>query len=419
MVCRAACGHEFAPAGNLCLPGTSAGGITKSMNGFRIGIRCILALLVLSLFEQGIPAAPVTNLKRAPLAEFEAIAIDTNGPANCWGKAVGDVNGDGKVDLLVGGINHQGLYWYENPSWAKHAIDSKASISTDIELVDLNKDSKGDVVTITHNPGRLIWYEQTKDGWKECVIAQDTLHDIEVADLDGDGKVDMVGRNQGTPGGDTLFFFKQNAIDSWTRTTMPIPGGEGLMVADINGDGKPDAILNSVWYENTGNMTSWTKHVYSSSWSWPNTYIAVGDINGDRRLDIVLSPSEPAGKSYRISWFEAPEDRSKEWKEHVMQENVETVHHFVGVADFNKDGWVDIAAAMMQQGKKPDIRVFLNEGKGEAWLMERVAALSSHSMKIVDVDGQGYPSLFGANWNDKPTTVWLWKNVVADRLSHQ
>jgi hypothetical protein len=32
------------------------------------------------------------------------------------------------MDLLVGGINHQGLYWYENPSWTKHTIDSKASI---------------------------------------------------------------------------------------------------------------------------------------------------------------------------------------------------------------------------------------------------------------------------------------------------
>ena len=81
-----------------------------------------------------------------------------------------------------------------------------------------------------------------------------------------------------------------------------------------------------------------------------------------------------------------------------------------GVADFNKDGRVDIATAMMQQGKNPNIRVFLNEGQGEPWQVQTVAEQSSHSMKVVDVARDGCPSHFGANWNDKPTTIWLWNS---------
>ncbi len=39
--------------------------------------------------QQTTKAAPVIDLKRTPLADFNAIAIDGNGPASCWGKGVG------------------------------------------------------------------------------------------------------------------------------------------------------------------------------------------------------------------------------------------------------------------------------------------------------------------------------------------
>jgi hypothetical protein len=192
---------------------------------------------------------------------------------------------------------------------------------------------------------------------------------------------------------------------------MRIAGGEGLKVADLNRDGRPDIIINSAWYENTGRIDSWTEHRYSSSWTWPNTCIDVGDLNGDGRLDIVLSPSEAAGQYYRISWFEAPADPKAEWTEHVVEEKAECVHHFVGVADFNRDGRPDIATAMMQQGKGPCIAVYLNNGGARLWTRQIVAHTSSHSMKPVDLDGTGDWSLFGANWNDRPATeIQLWRN---------
>jgi hypothetical protein len=48
------------------------------------------------------PAAP------AAAATFTASVIDSNGPGRAWGKGVGDLDGDGKADLVVGG-NDGGL----------------------------------------------------------------------------------------------------------------------------------------------------------------------------------------------------------------------------------------------------------------------------------------------------------------------
>jgi hypothetical protein len=112
---------------------------------------------------------------------------------------------------------------------------------------------------------------------------------------------------------------------------------------------------------------------------------------------------------FRISWFEAPVDpKSGKWVEHVVDPQAECVHHFAGVADFNKDGRLDIATAEMAQGQKKEVKIYVNGGAGKQWAKEIVAKTASHSMRIVDVDEDGYPDLYGANW--RSNIVELWRN---------
>jgi hypothetical protein len=60
---------------------------------------------------------------------FEYAVIDANGPLDIWLKSVGDLNGDGRPDLIAGGHESGGLVWYENPTWEKHVI-AEGSFST-------------------------------------------------------------------------------------------------------------------------------------------------------------------------------------------------------------------------------------------------------------------------------------------------
>ena len=369
--------------------------------GFGLGL-CALAALGVSL------ARPGSEKKVA----FEHIVIDANGPQDLWLKSAGDINGDGRPDLVAGGHGGGGLVWYENPTWTKHSVPLEGSLSTDAEVADVDDDGDSDLVVLKAK--ELVWCENPN--WAPHHIDDIVLHDIEVADLDGDGRLDIVGRNQGAfegSTGDVLHIYRQESPTQWTHRAVKIPDGEGLLVADIESDGHPDAVVGGTWVENPGDILkgSWALHDYGGKWTYPHTFVAAGDFNGDGRTDLVLSPSERAGGSYHISWFEAPKDRSAgAWKEHIIEDPVETVHHFVGAADFNQDGEADIATAAMEQGQSPKITVFVNAGKGAHWITNVVAPVSSHSMRILDVDGDGLPDLYGGDW--KGHRVDLWRNIT-------
>jgi hypothetical protein len=128
---------------------------------------------------------------------FELQTLDTT-IVNPWLKTVGDVDGDGRTDIVVGGAIRGGLVVYLNrfPAWERQVVDAKPKFSTDGEVADLDGDGRNDIVAITIGPDTLTWYRNTGSGWTPQVLSDKTLHDVEVADFDGDGRPDIVARNQ-------------------------------------------------------------------------------------------------------------------------------------------------------------------------------------------------------------------------------
>lgn len=200
------------------------------------------------------------------------------------GEGVGDINGDGRADLVL----NEG--WWEQPPkdaapgtlWKKHAfVFSQDRGGAQILVTDVNSDGKNDVVTAMNAHGwGLSWFEQKRDaagaitfvehrvmGTREeeakFGVAFSQPHALTLADLDGDGVLDVVtGKRRWAhgPKGDVepmatpvnyAFLVRRDKNTEGGAKLVPklIDDASGLGVqvvaADVNGDGVPDVLTAS------------------------------------------------------------------------------------------------------------------------------------------------------------------------------
>ena len=343
------------------------------------------------------------------------IQIDTAAPQNPWAKFSGDLDGDGIADMIIGGQNGP-LVWYKYPDWAKHKIADGGYETVDGEVADVDGDGNLDIVM-----GGLVWFENPGDllqspdqEWSMHAIADHPTHDIEIADLDHDNLPDVISRDQsefGTERGNTIHLWMNRGNDPWEEIVLGCPHGEGIFVTDLDKDNDPDIVIGGIWYENivSDSQLIFKEHHYAN-WH-PNASVQVADINRDGKNDVVLTPSELAGNFYRISWFEAPRDLTEDdWMEHIIADSVECVIHSLALGDLDDDGSVDIAYAEMHQGADPDeVAVLLNRRDGQSWMKQVISQKGSHGLRIADINNDGRPDLFGANWSSdyQPVEAWI------------
>jgi hypothetical protein len=250
------------------------------------------------IFSGGGVVQWITPDKANPTAPWKVYAVSTPGPpgASIHGIGAGDVNGDGKLDIIV---PHG---WYEQPAegpthvpWKFHqgAFGRAGNAGGEFEVYDVNGDGVPDIVTslAAHGYG-LAWYEQKKGAagaestWTEHVIMGDfsatnpggvtfsELHALTVADIDGDGVKDIItgkrhwAHEESYTDPDPM----GPAVLYWFRTIRDpkAPGGARfepelihnrsgvgsmVQVADLNKDGAPDIMVGA----NTGGWIFWNR----------------------------------------------------------------------------------------------------------------------------------------------------------------
>ncbi|MBN2288763.1 MAG: VCBS repeat-containing protein [Candidatus Glassbacteria bacterium] len=357
---------------------------------------------------------------------FCRVVVDDQGPENPHVKSIGDIDGDGFVDLLAASSSGGPLCWYESPALTRRFIAPSGTWSCDAEVADLDNDGDRDIVISEwYTYDRLEWYEnpgtpavRSGDPWKMHLIGGPRAHDIEAGDLDGDGDLDLAARQQsgfGSLKGNEIVLWRQDRPDSWTSRVIACPHGEGLCLADLDADGDPDLVIGLRWYENTGDILqgAWTEHFICDRPG--DASVEAADLNGDGRLDVALTQSEG---SYRLSWFEAPlQVRSGDaWVEHLIDPRLDKAHS-LRIADMDLDGDPDVVAAEMHQSPDPDlVLVYLNAGGGLEWKKQVVSTTGSHDLRLVDYDRDGDVDIFGANWNSVAEAnfapVEIWRNCL-------
>ena len=352
---------------------------------------------------------------------FKMTIIDPaeSSPAKPYGKAMGDINGDGQSDLLVSSAAGEGMYWYDYPEWTRKAIRTTGSWSEDCQIADIDNDGDNDV--INGNKEGLFWYENQMDtgsDWKEHYIGSDgtNIHDLEVADLNSDGKKDFAIRYEKENKRPVIVFLQVNP-EKWkevTNTNTTNLKGEGLALGDLDGDFDIDIAIGNVWLENSADGNKWTEHQYFRDMP-EQLILKIADIDMDGWPEIIAAPQ--SSQTGDLAWYKAGTDRNPLWAEHIIEDNI-TRMHGLGVSDFNLDGFPDIHTSVRHDkpGERHPVSIWISNGDDVPGFTKQVIAnTGSHFSKIGDIDSDGDLDIFGANWsgeNDLRADVILWRNLL-------
>ncbi|QQR78684.1 MAG: VCBS repeat-containing protein [Candidatus Moraniibacteriota bacterium] len=215
------------------------------------------------------------------------------------GLGIGDVDRDGDIDLVADGA------WIENPThtrtgtWTVHAVASGFPADTTGTVADINGDTRPDIVFIgQHARGKFAWYEGPADpfsgAWIEHVV--DTAmgsHKLSIGDVDRDGRLDIVAGLELLE----LAVYTQAPDTTFTKTIVSTVGTHNQRLVDIGSDGDLD-IFGANWignppttiWENVTNFTAsldqWTYVEVTGSHS--QTFgLNFGDMDNDGKRDIV------------------------------------------------------------------------------------------------------------------------------------
>jgi len=346
--------------------------------------------------------------------KFRHVCIDPNPPGSEHDIVlIADLNGDGRNDIIIGGKEGPpNLFWYENPSWTRHDMASAPELEAGGVVIDVNDDGRLDVVAGQQIGGHeLYWFECPPDPrqpWTKHLIENrfEKYHDQAVGDVDGDGQPEILTLSQQSQ---VLVYYDippDPRVSPWPRECCHLIAEglvevEGLRVVDIDGDGRNEIIAGtSIFRRGADPREPWRREPFAAGFL--QTRVAVADLNGDGRLEIVLAEGErhPA----RLAWCAPPN-----WEPHVLRNDL--FHpHSLEIADFNGDGLPDIFVAEMGLGRNPDPKmiIYLNQGGAEFTEVIFQRGIPTHEAKVGDLTGDGRPDIVGKPYDpERHIDVWL------------
>lgn len=106
----------------------------------------------------------------------------------------GDVNGDGRPDLVCSRGHGFGLVWYESPTWKPHPMDDTLEGPHCLTVADLDGDGDLDAATCAKDTRRTVWFENDGRGTFTLHVVGDdqAAYDIRSVDIDGDQDLDLL-----------------------------------------------------------------------------------------------------------------------------------------------------------------------------------------------------------------------------------
>lgn len=213
--------------------------------------------------------------------------------------AVGDLNGDGAVDVVSASQDNNALYRWMNDgsgTFTSQAVDGTADDPRSVALADVDGNGTLDLISASQGDNQVSWYPNDGSGESgafsgpiEITAGQSNPTDVASAQLDGDRTPEIFVASEGD---DTVAWYDSSS-SGWGRggtVSSEVVGARDVHPADVTGNGDLDVLTAASGgdslsvFVNEGSGTFSEARTFESS-AIDAQEVTTADLDGDQRLD--------------------------------------------------------------------------------------------------------------------------------------
>ena len=311
-------------------------------------------------------------------------------------------------------------------SWEQRELTSHADANF---MLDLGSDRRIDI--LAQRLPELVWLEandRSASSFTEHVFASGlgaTGHGGSQGFVMGDINGDHADEYVLTTGEGIFVVFIPDDFNRlpWHRIKITDDAPEeGVAIGDIDGDGLNDVIAwvgtgsgsNQLgWWKNPGPSTQskaefWSEHVIGLVDGAEGDRVSVADFDRDGDLDVVGTGTTNKESGSSLYWFSNPGPGTGRWSAHLIADDLGALNS-MAVADLSGDGLPDVVTGEHRGLER--VVVWQNESNAARWnAVEVDRGKESHlGTQLIDLDQDGDLDIVSIAW-DGYQTVHLWRN---------
>jgi VCBS repeat-containing protein len=375
------------------------------------------AVIVSDGLVQNIDAVNVTvstpTVNQPPTITKEAIFTDngqTLGSSSSSFIKMGDVDGDGDLDLVVANFFSQANKVYLNNgsgSFTDSGQNLGSSSSHSIELGDIDGDGDLDMVVgnLSSQPNKIY----TNDGngvftdSGQSLGSSDSTH-LLLGDMDGDGDLDLVVGNFGGQA-DKIYTNNGGGIFTDSGQSLGAANTRFISIGDIDNDGDLDLITgnqttgNQVYFNNgSGILTDSLQSLGTST-----TYgIELGDIDNDGDLDLIEASQTGPNIIYTNNGSGVFVDSG--------QNLGNVASNSLDLGDIDGDGDLDL---IFGNNDTVADQIYINDGNGAFTSGQSLGAGVTRGVVFSDIDNDGDLDLVNSIFVNSANLVYVNDSTIS------